>query len=83
MVDLWYRAMTPDAQFPEEVRRLVTSLLAALALRVRALNLGALLIRDGCDVLAEQLELYRRVRDRHARACGAARSALPLQARRG
>jgi hypothetical protein len=64
VVDLWYRSLTPDAAFPEEVRRLVCALLGACAARVARVNLGALLVRDTCDVLAEQLELYRRVRDR-------------------
>jgi hypothetical protein len=64
VVDLWYRSLTPDAQFPEEVRGLVCRLLGACATRVARVNLGALLVRDVCDVLAEQLELYRRVRDR-------------------
>ena len=64
MTELWYRSITPDAQFPAAVRRLICGVLASAAVRVRALNLGALLIRDACDVLAEHLELYRRVRDR-------------------
>jgi sorting nexin-13 len=63
--DLWYRSLTPDTQFPAEVRRLVVCMLAACAPRIRAVNLGALLVRDVCDVLVEQLELYRRVHDRH------------------
>jgi len=63
---MWYRSITRDAQFPAAVQRLVCSVVAAAAVRVRALNLGALLIRDTCDVLAEHLDLYRRVRDRRA-----------------
>jgi hypothetical protein len=64
VTELWYRSITSDAQFPAAVRRLLCALVAAAAVRVRALNLGALLIRDAADVCAEQLELYRRVRDR-------------------
>ena len=64
VTELWYRSITPDTQFPAAVRRLICGVLACAAVRVRALNLGALLIRDACDVLAEHLELYRRVRDR-------------------
>ena len=78
MTELWYRSITPDAQFPAAVRRLICAVVAAAAVRVRALNLGALLIRDACDVMAEQLELYRRVRDRRARR--ARRAAISLTA---
>ena len=66
ITDLWYKNLTPDTQFPGEVQTVVLALLAALAPRLQRLNLGALLVRDTCDVLAEQLELYRRAVDRCA-----------------
>ena len=68
ITDLWYKNLTPDTQFPGEVQAVVLALLAALAPRLQRLNLGALLVRDTCDVLAEQLELYRRAVDRCVRA---------------
>ena len=62
--ELWYKSLTPDASFPVHVKDLAGTFLAAFAPRLRALNAGALLIRDTCEVLTEQLDLYRRVRER-------------------
>ena len=62
--ELWYKSLTPDASFPIHVKDLAGTFLAAFAPRLRALNAGALLIRDTCEVLTEQLDLYRRVRER-------------------
>jgi len=77
ITELWYKHLTPDGQFPGEVRALLLRLFAALSPRLRAVNVGALVLRDTCDVVAEQLELYRRVLDSVGRD---AATALPAEA---
>jgi len=61
ITELWFKNLSADPQFPAETRRLILTFCGALAPRIRGVNLGALLVRDVCEVLTEQLDVYRRV----------------------
>jgi len=76
ITELWFKNLSTDPQFPTEVRRLILRFCGSLAPRIRAVNLGALLVRDVCDVFTEQLDVYRRVCDRRAPLLPPARSRL-------
>ena len=60
--DTWYSHLTPDKQFPAEVRSLLNNAFGRLAYRVKMVNLQAV-VADLSDLLIEQLELFRDTRD--------------------
>ncbi|KAI3433581.1 hypothetical protein D9Q98_003392 [Chlorella vulgaris] len=60
--DTWYTSLTPDKEFPAEVRRLLNMAFARLAQRSRQLDLR-LVLNDLSELFMEQLELYRDTRD--------------------
>jgi len=57
--DAWFSMISPDREFPAEIRRLMNEAFAEIAQRARRVDLRALLLRDMCDLFTEQLELYR------------------------
>ncbi|EFN59116.1 hypothetical protein CHLNCDRAFT_137916 [Chlorella variabilis] len=60
--DIWYSTITPDMEFPAEVRRLLNSGFGQLAQRARQLDLR-LVMNDLAELFMEQLELYRDTRE--------------------
>ncbi|KAL4430933.1 hypothetical protein ABPG75_006189 [Micractinium tetrahymenae] len=62
LYDTWYAYITPDREFPAEVRRILNTAFGQLALRARRLDLRAVM-NDLCELVMEQLELYRDTRD--------------------
>ncbi|GAQ83243.1 PX domain containing protein [Klebsormidium nitens] len=63
VTNLWYRLVTPDEDFPEELRLLLNRAIAEIAVRIRKANLVNLLTRDLVNLFGHHLELYRRARD--------------------
>lgn len=57
--DSWFSMISPDREFPAEVRRLMNEAFAEIAQRAKKVDLRTLLLRDMCDLFTEQLELYR------------------------
>ncbi|KAG1676950.1 hypothetical protein FOA52_014826 [Chlamydomonas sp. UWO 241] len=55
----WYSAMTPDREFPIEVRHMLNSAFGELASRASTVDVRALLIRDLSAIVCEHIELYR------------------------
>eukprot|EP00210_Caulerpa_lentillifera_P002905 g2773.t1 len=51
--------ISPDREFPAEVRHLLNEIFGEIAQRARKVDLRTLLLRDMCDLFTEQLELYR------------------------
>lgn len=60
--DLWYRQLTPDTSAPEEAKRLLCVMFGQLATRAKGADLRSLIMRDAVEVLAENLEHFRRVK---------------------
>lgn len=60
--DTWYCSLTPDREFPAEVRRILNHAFGQGAARARGLDLR-LVMEDASELLMEQLELYRDTRD--------------------
>lgn len=58
--DLWYSEITPDKEFPEQIRAVVKDVLGEISGRVKELNLVDLLTRDIVDLIGDHLDLYRR-----------------------
>ena len=54
MYDIWYTSLTPDREFPAEVRRLLNTGLGQLAGRARQLDLR-LVMNDLCELVMEQV----------------------------
>jgi hypothetical protein len=59
--EAWYCYISPDREFAAMVRSIINGSFVSLASRGRSLDLQAIL-RDVCDLLAEQLELFRQAR---------------------
>eukprot|EP01018_Ginkgo_biloba_P016155 Gb_15275 [translate_table: standard] len=57
---MWYSSITPDQEFPEQIRLLINDILGEISQRVRRINLIDLLTRDMVDLIGSHLELYRR-----------------------
>ena len=57
-----YALLTPDREFPADVRRLLNTAFGQLALRARRLDLRVVM-HDVCELIMEQIELYRDTRD--------------------
>lgn len=60
--DTWYTYLTPDREFPAEIRRMLNHAFGQLAVRSRRIDLRAVL-RDVSELLMEQVELYRDTRE--------------------
>lgn len=54
--DIWYASLTPDREFPAEVRRLLNTGFGQLSLRARQLDLRAVM-NDLCELAMEQVGL--------------------------
>ena len=59
--EVWYCYISPDREFAGMVRSIINGAFVSLASRGRSLDLQAIL-RDMCDLLAVQLELFRQAR---------------------
>lgn len=66
--DTWYASLTPDREFPAEIRRILNHAFGQLARRARRVNLRGVL-EDTCELLMEQLELYRDTRESVLQSC--------------
>ncbi|GMY05922.1 sorting nexin-16 [Fagus crenata] len=60
VVDLWYSEITPDREFPEQIRAIIMDALGEISGRVKVLNLVDLLTRDMVDLIGDHLDLFRR-----------------------
>ncbi|CAD7702484.1 unnamed protein product [Ostreobium quekettii] len=60
--DSWYMSLTPDRDFPAEVRRLLNEAFADVAQRARKIDLRTVLLRELCDLFLDHLDLYRRTK---------------------
>ena len=60
--DTWYAMLTPDREFPAEIRRLLNYAFGTLASRARHLDLRDVL-EDGSELFMETIELYRDTRE--------------------
>uniref|UniRef100_A0A2N9F0S0 PX domain-containing protein n=1 Tax=Fagus sylvatica TaxID=28930 RepID=A0A2N9F0S0_FAGSY len=60
VVDLWYSEITPDREFPEQIRAIIMDALGEISGRVKELNLVDLLTRDMVDLIGDHLDLFRR-----------------------
>ncbi|XP_047150660.1 uncharacterized protein LOC124822677 [Vigna umbellata] len=60
VVDLWYSEITPDKEFPEQIRAIIMDVLAEISGRVKDINLVDLLTRDLVDLIGDHIELFRR-----------------------
>jgi hypothetical protein len=60
--DTWYHYLSPDKEFPAEIRRILNHAFGRLAARARTLDLR-LIMEDASELLMEQLELYRDTRE--------------------
>jgi sorting nexin-13 len=63
VTDLWYAPITPDAQFPNAVSRVLDVAFAELARRARRADLAELLLETAPAIVAENLERFRRARE--------------------
>ncbi|CAM6107993.1 unnamed protein product [Calypogeia fissa] len=64
VTNLWFRSLSPNQEFPEELANLINSVFAELSRRVKKINLITLLTQDIVDLLSSQLELFRRTQAR-------------------
>lgn len=62
VTNLWYSALSPDQDVPEQIRLLVNDIFGELGQRVKRINLINLLTRDIVDLVGNHLELFRQVR---------------------
>ncbi|XP_061373422.1 uncharacterized protein LOC133315776 [Gastrolobium bilobum] len=60
VVDLWYSEITPDREFPEQIRAIIMDVLGEISGRVKEINLVDLLTRDLVNLIGDHLELFRR-----------------------
>ncbi|KAA6429701.1 MAG: phox domain-containing [Trebouxia sp. A1-2] len=59
LYDLWWGHITPDTDFPKDVRRVLNSAFGELAVRAQHADLKRMLLTDVSQLLQEQIELYR------------------------
>jgi sorting nexin-13 len=62
VTNLWYSSLTPDQEFPEELRLLINNVIGELARRVKRVDLMALICRDMVDLVGSHLELFRQIK---------------------
>ncbi|KAL1336933.1 hypothetical protein HN51_031351 [Arachis hypogaea] len=60
VVDLWYSEITPDKEFPEQIRAIIMDVLGEISGRVKEINLVDLLTRDIVDLVGDHIDLFRR-----------------------
>ncbi|XP_061376324.1 uncharacterized protein LOC133318351 [Gastrolobium bilobum] len=60
VINMWYSDITPDGEFPEQIRDLVMDALAEVLVRVKEINLVDLLTRDIVDLISDHIDLFRR-----------------------
>ncbi|MED6109076.1 hypothetical protein PIB30_030290 [Stylosanthes scabra] len=60
VVDLWYSEITPDKEFPEQIRAIIMDVLGEISGRVKDINLVDLLTRDIVDLVGDHIDLFRR-----------------------
>jgi len=60
--DTWYHYLSPDKEFPAEIRKILNHAFGRLAVRARKIDLR-LVMEDASELLMEQLELYRDTRE--------------------
>jgi len=63
VTDLWFAPITPDAQFPNAVSRVLDVAFAELAHRARRADLAELLLETAPVIVAENLERFRSARE--------------------
>lgn len=78
--DAWYRHMTPDREFPAEVRLLLSHMFGELAGRARAVDWRQLLLEQLPELLTHNIQQYRWA-GRMVRCCAAVRSSCWSQCR--
>ncbi|XP_031392503.1 uncharacterized protein LOC116204515 [Punica granatum] len=61
VVDLWYSDITPDKDFPEQIRGIILDAIGEISGRVKAINLVDLLTRDIIDLVGDHLDVFRRI----------------------
>ncbi|KAK4747794.1 hypothetical protein SAY87_014380 [Trapa incisa] len=61
VVDLWYADITPDKDFPEQIRGIILDAIAEISGRVKEINLVDLLTRDIIDLVGDHLDVFRRI----------------------
>lgn len=62
VTNLWYSALSPDQDVPEQIRLLVIDIFGELGQRVKRINLINLLTRDIVELVGNHLELFRQAR---------------------
>lgn len=62
VTNLWYSALSPDKDVPEQIRLLVNDIFGELGQRVKRINLINLLTRDVVDLVGNHLKLFRQMR---------------------
>ena len=67
--DMWYSSLSPDREFPAEVRRILNKGFGRLAARARKVNLLNVM-HDVTELIMEQIELYRDTREALVTAAG-------------
>jgi len=60
--DSWFAMLSPDREFPSEIRRLLNHSFGTLSLRARHLDLR-IVLEDACELFMETVELYRDTRE--------------------
>jgi len=60
--DSWFAMLSPDREFPSEIRRLLNHGFGTLSLRARHLDLR-IVLEDACELFMETVELYRDTRE--------------------
>ncbi|CAL8462775.1 g2308 [Coccomyxa elongata] len=61
--DTWYSVLTPDREFPREIRRILNTAFGELAGRARRADVRKMLLGDVSALFMEQIMLYRDTRD--------------------
>ncbi|MED6192844.1 hypothetical protein PIB30_013733 [Stylosanthes scabra] len=60
VMNMWYADITPDLEFPEQIRDIVMDAIAEVSMRVKDMNLVDLLTRDIVDLIGDHIDLFRR-----------------------
>ncbi|KAK7308559.1 hypothetical protein VNO77_42176 [Canavalia gladiata] len=60
VINMWYADISPDMEFPEQIRNLIMDALAEVSVRVKEINIVDLLTRDIVDLIGDHIELFRR-----------------------
>ncbi|XP_057737781.1 uncharacterized protein LOC130955023 [Arachis stenosperma] len=60
VMNMWYADITPDLEFPEQIRDIIMDAIAEVTMRVKDMNLVDLLTRDIVDLIGDHIDLFRR-----------------------